>query len=266
MVNHDEIFADASHLPSFSSPAIESNLHRIPGLSRRFIYFNDDVMLGAPTYPEDFHSPSTGQKVYLSWEVPKCNQGCADSWIGDGQCDLACNVSQCLWDLNDCENTTSTTSSQGGRNSWSRRSGNSHSARTGSFYCASGCSFTWVGDKVCDNKCENVECGWDGGDCGMDLIWGKNGHEGLWGIDLPGVASDDPDSADLDSMKQIHGQRPPTVNQSNTSLAQEHSNHLTPSSPLANHNARVSQLQLPSPPAHRTKPVYWIPAGTLLHT
>ena len=98
MINHDEIFQNASKdLPTFSSPAIESNLHRIPGLSQKFIYFNDDVMLGAPTWPEDFHSPSTGQKVYLSWDVPKCSEGCSDGWIGDGQCDLACNNTKCLW-------------------------------------------------------------------------------------------------------------------------------------------------------------------------
>lgn len=30
-----EIFYNKSHLPTFSSPAIESHLHRIPGLSKR---------------------------------------------------------------------------------------------------------------------------------------------------------------------------------------------------------------------------------------
>jgi hypothetical protein len=36
----------ASQLPSFNSLAIESVLHRIPGLSRRFLYFNNDVIGG----------------------------------------------------------------------------------------------------------------------------------------------------------------------------------------------------------------------------
>ena len=176
MVNHADIFPIADDLPTFSSPAIESNLHRIPGISRRFIYFNDDVMLGAPTWPEDFHSPGSGQKVYLSWDVPKCNDGCSDSWIGDGQCDLACNVSQCLWDLNDCENTTASTINTGSSSS-------AHYSRSRTFYCASGCSFTWVGDKVCDNKCDNKGRGYDGGDCGMGVIWGAGG---LFGLALPG--------------------------------------------------------------------------------
>lgn len=34
VITHDQIFHNKSHLPTFSSPAIESNLHRIPGLSR----------------------------------------------------------------------------------------------------------------------------------------------------------------------------------------------------------------------------------------
>jgi len=56
IISHSEIFANLSHLPVFSSPAIEANIHNIPGLSKRFIYFNDDVFLGQPVLPEDFIS------------------------------------------------------------------------------------------------------------------------------------------------------------------------------------------------------------------
>ena len=45
-VTHEDIFPNKSHLPTFSSPAIEAHIHRIPGLSQRYIYFNDDVMFG----------------------------------------------------------------------------------------------------------------------------------------------------------------------------------------------------------------------------
>ena len=45
-VTHDEIFPNKSHLPTFSSPAIETHLHRIEGLADNFIYLNDDVMFG----------------------------------------------------------------------------------------------------------------------------------------------------------------------------------------------------------------------------
>ncbi len=63
LVSHEEIFQDPSHLPTYSSPAIESHLHHIPGLSKKFIYMNDDVMFGDKVWPEDFYTPQRGQKV-----------------------------------------------------------------------------------------------------------------------------------------------------------------------------------------------------------
>lgn len=45
VVDHQELFPDVGVLPVFNSHAIESVLHRIPGLSEHFIYFNDDVFL-----------------------------------------------------------------------------------------------------------------------------------------------------------------------------------------------------------------------------
>ena len=60
------------------------------GLSNKFIYFNDDVFLGAPVFPEDFFSPARHtQKLHMAWDVPKCAPGCSDSWIGDGYCECA---------------------------------------------------------------------------------------------------------------------------------------------------------------------------------
>ena len=63
MITHEEIFQNKSHLPTFSSPAIECHLHRIPGLSDKFLYLNDDTMFGAPVWPDDFYSAGKGQKV-----------------------------------------------------------------------------------------------------------------------------------------------------------------------------------------------------------
>lgn len=55
LVDHKVIFRGyESCLPVFNSLAIESVLWRIPGLSDRFVYFNDDVMLAAPVKPDDF--------------------------------------------------------------------------------------------------------------------------------------------------------------------------------------------------------------------
>lgn len=88
IVTHGDIFPNRADLPVFSSPAIEVHLHRIPGLSDRFLYFNDDTMLGNVVWPDDFWSREGGQKVYLSWDVPQCNAGCPDSWLNDNYCDL----------------------------------------------------------------------------------------------------------------------------------------------------------------------------------
>ncbi|OKI00876.1 glycosyl transferase family 1 [Streptomyces sp. CB02923] len=54
VVSHREIFADPEQLPTFNSHAIESQLHRIEGLSEHFLYFNDDVFLGQPLTPRSF--------------------------------------------------------------------------------------------------------------------------------------------------------------------------------------------------------------------
>ncbi|MFI6072886.1 stealth family protein [Actinoplanes sp. NPDC051343] len=57
VVPHKEIFGDSGRLPTFNSQAIESRLHRIPGLAEHFLYLNDDVFLGRPVAPEMFFTP-----------------------------------------------------------------------------------------------------------------------------------------------------------------------------------------------------------------
>lgn len=46
IIDHKDIFKDSSHLPSFNSAAIASQIHRIRGLSKRYLYFNDDIFIG----------------------------------------------------------------------------------------------------------------------------------------------------------------------------------------------------------------------------
>eukprot|EP01101_Sappina_pedata_P006340 TRINITY_DN311_c0_g1_i1.p1 TRINITY_DN311_c0_g1~~TRINITY_DN311_c0_g1_i1.p1 ORF type:complete len:327 (+),score=65.59 TRINITY_DN311_c0_g1_i1:17-997(+) len=106
IVTHEEIFLDKSHLPTFSSPAIEANIHRIPGLSNRFIYFNDDVMLAMPTSLNDFYTEARGHKIYQEWSAPLCNEKCQVAHLGDGVCQPACNVTQCDFDFGDCDKAT----------------------------------------------------------------------------------------------------------------------------------------------------------------
>ena len=47
-------FMPAQHLPTFNSRAMEMYLHRIPGLSERFLYGNDDMFPLSPLKETDF--------------------------------------------------------------------------------------------------------------------------------------------------------------------------------------------------------------------
>ena len=53
IVNHRDYIPE-KYLPTFSSHCIELNLHRIKGLSDRFVYFNDDMFILKPMEPEEF--------------------------------------------------------------------------------------------------------------------------------------------------------------------------------------------------------------------
>ena len=53
VVRHQD-YIPAEYLPTFSSHTIELNLHRIAGLSEKFVYFNDDMFLLHPVAPERF--------------------------------------------------------------------------------------------------------------------------------------------------------------------------------------------------------------------
>lgn len=53
IVRHND-YMPQMYLPTFSANTIELNLHRIKGLSNKFIYFNDDMFLIKETKPQDF--------------------------------------------------------------------------------------------------------------------------------------------------------------------------------------------------------------------
>ena len=65
LVNHREIFRTPESLPVFNSNAIELQLHRIPNLSRRFLYLNDDVFLCRPVDRGEFLAGGGGQYFLL---------------------------------------------------------------------------------------------------------------------------------------------------------------------------------------------------------
>ena len=63
VVDHRDLIEPA-RLPTFDSGNIESYIHRIPNLSERFFYLNDDVFFGAPVHLADwFYSGGT----YVAW-------------------------------------------------------------------------------------------------------------------------------------------------------------------------------------------------------
>lgn len=182
IITHDQIFPNKSHLPTFSSPSIESHLHLIPNLSEYFIYFNDDVFLGNYIYPDDFYTKSQGYKIYQSWDLPKCHEGCLYSWLGDGYCDKLCNTKECNFDGGDCGNSVKTQeptvnfnptpniiSPHSGNNNYNNNNYTPLPTKQ-KLQCNTGCIPTWIGDKVCDNNCNNLQCGYDGPDCGIEVI------------------------------------------------------------------------------------------------
>lgn len=54
VVRSAEFFSDVGDLPTHNSHAVESQLHRIPGLSEHFIYSNDDMFFGRAVGPQGF--------------------------------------------------------------------------------------------------------------------------------------------------------------------------------------------------------------------
>ena len=69
VVSHREVFGDTGKLPTFNSQAIESRLHRIPGLAEHFLYLNDDVFLGRPVAPTMFFTPGGLTRFFPSSAV-----------------------------------------------------------------------------------------------------------------------------------------------------------------------------------------------------
>jgi hypothetical protein len=68
IVDHREIFRGYERLlPTFNSLAIETMLWRIEGLSDRFLYFNDDMMLVGPVRPTHFFSDDGKVKLRGRW-------------------------------------------------------------------------------------------------------------------------------------------------------------------------------------------------------
>jgi hypothetical protein len=78
-VTHETIFPDRGDLPTFNSAAIEMHLHRIPGLTRQFLYLNDDTFLGHSSRPGDFFSTTGKPRIFIEpWKLPGAPEVSAD--------------------------------------------------------------------------------------------------------------------------------------------------------------------------------------------
>lgn len=63
IIDHLDLIPN-NQLPTFDSGNIESYIHRIPGLSERYFYFNDDVFFGSPVNVHDWFWDGG---IYVTW-------------------------------------------------------------------------------------------------------------------------------------------------------------------------------------------------------
>ena len=83
-------------------------------------------------------------------------------------CDMACNTTDCEYDGGDCVGKDA--KMRGGYSAWQGHSNSGGGRGPAPKQCATGCSDNWLGDKYCDRACNVVECGFDGGDCGIPKV------------------------------------------------------------------------------------------------
>ena len=76
IIDHKDLIP-ANKLPTFDSANIESYIHRIPNLSERYFYLNDDVFFGAPVDVSHwFGSDTLHDGIFVGWsdDLPISNQ------------------------------------------------------------------------------------------------------------------------------------------------------------------------------------------------
>jgi len=107
VVNHADIFTNHDDLPTFNSGAILANIHKIPGLSREFLYFDDDFALINAVCYSDFWTEERGyimltqRNLYLPRDA-LCPEKCLDRGTAS-TCDTDCNILGCLYDGGRCD-------------------------------------------------------------------------------------------------------------------------------------------------------------------
>lgn len=66
VVDHRDLFPDSSMLPVFNSHAIETVLHRIPGLAEHFLYLNDDGFFLREQKPQQYFTTAGAARFFPS--------------------------------------------------------------------------------------------------------------------------------------------------------------------------------------------------------
>ncbi|KAF4147060.1 LNR domain [Phytophthora infestans] len=161
IVKHRDIFANKSHLPVFSSPAIEWNLDNIPGLMR----------------PKDFVSQAGVQKAYFAWEIPLCSNRCWESSLANGRCDKECNVTASDFDMRDCgcdANPLDGSVNCDAEKVASILEQSPKPPKIGNYICQGLCHYQWLGNGMCDRTCNVSSCAFDGGDCRVVKPYDRN--------------------------------------------------------------------------------------------
>lgn len=72
IIDHKDIIPE-KYLPTFNSHVIECFLHKIPSLSEKFIYLNDDFFFTRPTKKSDFFSPNGLPYLFIDWRTERLN-------------------------------------------------------------------------------------------------------------------------------------------------------------------------------------------------
>ncbi len=71
LVRHDEMYANQAHLPTFCSTSIEMNLLGISGLSNKFVYLNDDMVVARSLSKERFFREGLPVDYFYHGWVPR---------------------------------------------------------------------------------------------------------------------------------------------------------------------------------------------------
>eukprot|EP01119_Soliformovum_irregulare_P003456 TRINITY_DN1398_c0_g2_i3.p1 TRINITY_DN1398_c0_g2~~TRINITY_DN1398_c0_g2_i3.p1 ORF type:complete len:581 (-),score=138.69 TRINITY_DN1398_c0_g2_i3:9-1751(-) len=81
IVPHSSIYPNQDHLPTFNIWSLGMHLHRIPHLSRRFLFFHDDMFIRHPINITYWFNSDGGQPVYVEGStVPSKKSNVNNEW------------------------------------------------------------------------------------------------------------------------------------------------------------------------------------------